>query len=62
MCILSVRAEEVWLRGVFCHERSMSKGQAASQLRKLGLKRGKGGAGDVTAAMDSDSGVRSVAG
>jgi len=41
---------------------SMSKGQAASQLRKLGLKRGKGSARDDAAAMDRDSGVRSFAG
>ena len=41
---------------------SMSKGQAASQLRKLGLKRGKGGTGGNAAARGSDSGVRTVAG
>ena len=60
-CAWCVAASMAWFNGPPVL-RSMSKGQAASQLRKLGLKRGKRGTDDDTAAMDSDSGVRSGAG
>ena len=46
------------LSRAYSRERSMSKGQVASQLRKLGLKRGMAGAAaGASAAANSDSEV-----